>query len=313
MADAGDGGRANRVRTTISWVARKVRRLSAVRTLVAVLQTFDTAGGGLLAGGLAYTALFAMLPGLLLVLSVAALIIDDPTVREQIVSAIAQAAPPLEDVARTALERVTAGAAPTGVVAILGLVWGSSRFYAALDTAMARIFRSAPRRNFIVQTVRGVFVSALLVATPLAALVAGSVISWFVDLAPAGMAIEGLLRTVFRIASPFLSFLVFVAGAAVVYRLVPARHVPARALVPPAIVAGLAMAIIAQAFTFLAPRLVGVAALFGAFVAVFAVLAWLSLSLNVLLLGACWTRVRVVAMTPPSADDGDPPPAAAGA
>lgn len=312
MRDADDveeGGRVDRARALMTWAVHRIGGLGAVRTLTAVLNTYDTAGGGLVAGGLAYSALFALLPGLLLVLSVVALVIDDPTVRAQIVSAIAKAAPPLEQVSRQALDQVTAGAAPTGAVATLGLVWGSSRFYGALDTAIARIFRLAPRRNIVLQTVRGVVMSALLVATPVAALIAGSVLSWLLDVAPAGVAIEGVLRTVVQLASPFLSFLVFVLGAAVVYRLVPARHVPMRALLPPAFLAGLAMAGIAQLFTSLAPRLVGVATLFGAFVAVFVVLAWLSLSLNVLLLGACWTRVRVVAMEPPPSD-GDRPAAA---
>jgi membrane protein len=312
-AEAEEESRADRLRELAARVARKVGGTAAAQTLAAVLKTYDDAGGGLVAGGLAYSALLALLAALLLVLSTVAVVVGDAGVREKIVAAIAQAVPPIEDVARTALEQVSAGAAPTGLVAIVGLAWGSSRFYAALDTAIARIFRSAPRRNFIVQTARGLAVSALLVATPVAALVAGSVLSWFLDLAPAGMVIEGVLRTVFRVASPFLSFALFVFGAAVVYRVVPARRVPARALWPPALVAGLVMAVIAQLFTFLAPRLVGVAALFGAFVAVFAVLAWLSLSFNVLLLGACWARVRVVSMTAPSMPvGGEPDPMGAG-
>jgi membrane protein len=313
-AEAQEESRADRVRDLAAWIAGRLGGIAAVRTLAAVLRTYDAAGGGLVANGLAYSALLALLPGLLLVLSVVALIVDDPGVREQIVAAIARAVPPLEDVSRTALEQVSAGAGPTGVVALLGLVWGSSRFYGALDAAVARIFRSAPRRSFVARTARGLVVSALLVATPVAALVAGSVVSWLIDLAPAGMVIEGALGTVFRVASPFLSFALFVFGAAVVYRLVPTRRVPARALWPPALVAGLAMAVIAQLFAFVAPRLVGVAALFGAFVAVFGVLAWLSISLNVLLLGACWARVRAVSMAEPTTPvGGEPDPAGAGA
>jgi uncharacterized BrkB/YihY/UPF0761 family membrane protein len=44
---------------------------------------------------------------------------------------------------------------------------------------------------------------------------------------------------------------------------------------------------------FVAPRLVGVAAIYGTFVAAFALLAWLSIAFNLLLLGAAWTDVRV--------------------
>ena len=51
----------------------------------------------------------------------------------------------------------------------------------------------------------------------------------------------------------------------------------------------------------MAPLLLGTAAFYGAFVAVFALLVWLSVSLNVLLLGASWTRVRLLAAMDPDA------------
>ena len=65
-----------------------------------------------------------------------------------------------------------------------------------------------------------------------------------------------------------------------------------RILAPPAIVAGLAMWFLTQAFTFLAPRLVGVAALAGSLATAFIALAWLSFLFQALLYGAAWVRVR---------------------
>lgn len=303
MSKSGEVDRVDRARMLAERVVRRVGGAPAVKTLLAVLETFDLAGGGLVAGGLAYSALLALLPLLLLVLSVVALVIKNPGVQDQIVTIIAEAVPPLESVARTALEQVSKGAVPTSIVAIVGLVWGSSRFYAALDTAISRIFRAVPRRNAIVQTIRGLVVSALLVAIPVAAIGIGSVLSWLLDLAPSGVEIGGLLRTSIQLLSPFVSVVVFVLATTVVYRFVPSRSVPVRALGLPALLAGLVLAGIAQVFAFVAPRLAGTAALFGAFVAVFAVLAWLSISFNVLLLGACWTRVRLLATTPDEVSD----------
>jgi membrane protein len=305
MSEAETGGLIDRVQARVSRIVHDVLEIKAVQTLLAVFQTYDAAGGGLVANGLAYSALLALLPGLLLLLSVAALIIDDPSVREQIVATIAEAVPPLEDVARSALDAVTAGAAPTSVIALLGLVWGSSRFYAALDHAFARVYYGSPRRNVIVQTIRGLLLSTLLIATPIAVLVLGSAATWLLDLAPDGVEIQGTLRTALQLASPWISVALFVGGTAAVYRFVPARHIPMEALLLPAVAAGLVLATIAQLFTIVAPRLVGVAALFGAFVAVFAILAWLSISLNILLLGASWTRVRVIAASGSAAPAGE--------
>ena len=147
----------DRLRVLAERVVLRVGGLPAVRTLVAVLEAYDGAGGGLMAGGLAYAALIALLPGLLLMLSVFGLLIDDQATREQIVGAIAKAVPPLEEIARTAFEQVSKGAVPTGVIAFVGLLWGASRFYAALDYAFARIFHGARRRNEIERTLRGAF------------------------------------------------------------------------------------------------------------------------------------------------------------
>jgi uncharacterized BrkB/YihY/UPF0761 family membrane protein len=63
---------------------------------------------------------------------------------------------------------------------------------------------------------------------------------------------------------------------------------------PPAIVVGIALALFTQLFTYIAPRLIGAAALYGTFVAIFALLVWLGFSFQALLLGASWVRVRTV-------------------
>ena len=62
-----------------------------------------------------------------------------------------------------------------------------------------------------------------------------------------------------------------------------------------------------QLFAFIAPLMTRISAIYGAIVAVFALLAWLSISFNMLLIGAAWTRVRALAAAspdaPPATDD----------
>lgn len=287
-------GRAGlrRLRVLVARVAGRVGGIAAVRTLRATLSVYDAAGGGLVAGGLAYTSLIALLPGLLLVLSIIGILVADPADRERFVVVIAAAVPPLEDIARTAFEQVASGAVPTGILAAIGLLWGSSRFYASLDNALSRVFHDAPRRNAVQRTIRGIVVTALFLALPMLALVTGSVVSWLLDLAPVEMEITGAARGLWRAASPLSSFALFVGGTAAVYRWVPAVRVPFRSLLPPALVVGFVLAAFSQLFTFAAPRLVGVAALYGTFAAIFGLLAWLAIVFNLLLLGAAWTRVR---------------------
>jgi membrane protein len=304
-----DEGSVDRLRVLIERVVLRVGGLSAVRTLIAVLEAYDGAGGGLMAGGLAYAALIALLPGLLLMLSIFGLLIGDQATREQVVAVIANAVPPLEGLARTAFEQVSAGAVPTGLIAFVGLLWGASRFYSALDDAFTRMFHGARRRNEIQLTVRGVIVTGLLVALPLAVLLAGSLASWVLDLAP-NLEITGIARGVFQLATPVGSAVLFVTGTALVFRFVPGNRVPVRAWRLPAILVGIVLAAFTQVFTFIAPRLTHTAAIYGTLVAFFAILVWLSISFNVLLFGASWTRVREVAMArqgvPPTGAEGPP-------
>jgi membrane protein len=313
---ATDGGAgAGRLRVLASQVAERIGGLPAARTFIAVMAVYDDAGGGLVAGGLAFAALFALLPGLLLVLSVVGLLAGDAAVREQLVGSIAAAAPPLESLARLALDQVAVGAVPTGVVAILGLLWGSSRFYGTLDRAFAGIFDDAPRRNEVQRTLRGLALSAAVVALPAVALVAGWVASRLLDVAPAGGAVGAVARAAWAVASPIALVILFVLGTGLVYRVVPAARIPRSARRLPSAVAGLALAAFTQAFTLVAPRLVGAAALYGTFVAIIALLAWLSIGFNVLMLGAAWTRVRTLRPPPPASPEAaDPAPGhAAGA
>lgn len=293
-----DEGGVDRLRVLAERLVARIGGMSATRTLLAVLEAYDGAGGGLTAAGLAYTSLMALLPGLLLMVSIFGLVIHDPATREQLVSTIAQAVPPLEGFARAAFESVSASAVPTGVIAFVGLIWGSSRFYAALDYAFARIFHEGRKRNEIERTVRGVIVTFLLVAVPLGSLVFGVVAGRLISRVP-----DGLAGTLLQLVPPFATFLLFVTGTVLVYRYVPGSRVSWGVLLLPALLVGVILAAFAQLYAFFAPLLTHMAAIYGTFVAFFAILAWLSISFNVLLFGASWTRVREVAM----ARDGAPP------
>jgi membrane protein len=300
--------RVARLRVVANGIAARVGGVPAVRMLAAVLETYDHAGGGLVAGGLAYSALIALLPGLLLVLSVFGLVVTDPAIQSQLVDAISTAVPPLADFAETALTQVSAGAVPGGIIAVIGLVWASSRFYSALDYAIARIFRTAKTRNEIVRSVRGVVLVLLLVALPIVVVFAGTIVQALLDLIPDRETRGGLRDLVLQLATPVGAFALFVVATVMVYALVPSEHVPSSAWRRPALVVGLLLALFTQVFAIIAPLMTRISALYGALVAVFALLAWLSIGFNILLIGAAWTRVRALAMASTEA-----PPAVHGA
>lgn len=264
------------------------RAVSAARD---VLRRYADAGGGLLAGGLTYGALFALLPSLLLISGVLGLIIDDPERRRAIVAGIGESLPPLRGLVEASLESMTTGAVGFGTIGLIGFAWGSSRFYGSLDDAFARIFTDAPKRGLVARTIRGIASVVLLVSVFILGLALTGIGS-FLAAETAGR-LGADTRTLWGIATPLLTTVVFVAAIAAIYRLVPARHVPWRSLLLPAVVVGVLLAALTQLFSFIAPRLIGTAAIYGTFIAIFAAMVWLSTAFQLLLIGAAWVRERI--------------------
>jgi len=91
-----------------------------------------------------------------------------------------------------------------------------------------------------------------------------------------------------------------------VYRAVPTPAPTWRAAFVPGVVAGISLEVVARLFAFLAPRLIGAAALLGTIATVFAALAWLALSFQAILLGAAWVRDRTERQTPSGAQSLQP-------
>ena len=283
-----------------AFLARILGRRQVVAARM-VLDTYGRAAGGLLANGLAFSALFAAIPATLLVLGLAGWIAaGDSAIHEQIIEALIGALPPLADLIRSTVDAIGDDAALTSVVGVVGLVWTISQLFGAVDTAFARIFFDQPERNVFRRTARGFLVVGLIAATVVAA-VAG------LGLVAAFDALSGTHGSLARGATAVLGsppFLALAVSIAVIlgYRKLPPRPPSWHALTMPAVIVGVTLVILSQVFTYLVPRLVGVAALAGSLASVFVALAWLSFSFQALLLGAAWVRVRNAGPPGPAAE-----------
>ena len=261
-----------------------------VATVRRVLDVYGQAPGGLLANGLAFTALFAAIPIALVTLGVAGLLVGDPTVQAQLGVTLAAVLPPLADLVDQALESLSRGAALTSIIGVLGLVWTVSQFYVTIDVAFARIFTDRPERDLVRRTARGFMWVAGLIGAVTALIVGGSLAAAAEVLLPTTT--TALVAFGRVLSSLPVVVLVTIGVVLAVYRVVPPRTPSWRAAAPPAVGAGLAIVGLAQLFLFAAPRIVGVAALAGPLATAFIALAWLSFSFQALLFGAAWVRVR---------------------
>jgi len=255
-----------------------------------VLDIYGAAAGGLLANGLAFSALFASIPTTLLIVGVAGWLTNDAAVRAAVAELLSTTFPPLAELIDESLTALSHGAAATSILGVLGLVWTVSQLYGALDVAFARIYSMDPERDILKRTARGLVVVGILVVGIVGLIVVSAVGAALDALHPSDVPVGGSLASLLG-SIPVLIAL-SIAGVLVVYRTLPPRAPSWRAALIPAVVIGLIIIGLSQIFTFLVPRLVGVAALAGSLASAFIALAWLSFTFQALLYGAAWVRVR---------------------
>ena len=269
-----------------------------------IFDRYGAAEGGLLAGGLAYAALFAIVPAVLLLAGVVGLVYADPIDRAAVISALVDVLPPMRDLIETVLTEVARDAAPISILGAIFLVWGTSRFVVAFEGAIARVMGGEHRRGVLVSNLAALGAVVLMVA----AIPASAILSTVLAFLEAGEQL-GAVRAVGAVLSVALGVLPVLAtlGAMIlVYRIVPQPTPRWHAVIVPGITVGLVLTLVARIFAFLAPKLIGAAALIGTLAAVFAALAWLALSFQAILIGAAWVRDRGERLTPRGARSLEP-------
>jgi uncharacterized BrkB/YihY/UPF0761 family membrane protein len=226
----------------------------------------------------------------LVTLGVAGWLVNDPAVQADLALALGNLFPPLQELVAQALLALSDGAAFTSIVGIVALVWTVSQFYVTLDIAFARIFADRRERDVFRRTARGFLWVAGLVGV-VAVLIIGATLAAAAEmLLPAS---TGSIVGVGRVLSslPVLCLIgAIVVGA--IYRTVPPEGPSWRTIWLPALIVGVGIILLSQLFLFVAPRLVGAAALAGSLATAFIALAWLSFTFQMLLYGAAWVRVR---------------------
>ena len=270
----------------VGLLQRTAMRNRRVRVLLAVMADYGAAGGGLLSAGLAFNALFAIIPALLAVVAFLGLLINDPVSRANTVDFLIQQLPPLQPVAQTIVDTLANGSRVGSVVGIIGLVWGASGFYGALEGALALLFPGTGARGMIQQRVRGVIGVVALVGLVFVAVLVNTVIGTVSSL----VVVPGL--DVFRVVAPVLACLAGIAVCLVVYVFVPVHGPNVVAARAPAVVAGIGIGLLTTLFGLVAPLLVQGFAALGVIASVFAALIWLNFIFQLLLYGAAWACIR---------------------
>jgi uncharacterized BrkB/YihY/UPF0761 family membrane protein len=270
------------VRERLGAIERRARRFPPIRGLLTINDAYNSVGGGLLASGLAFSALFAVIPGMLLVISVLILAAADADTQQRFIQWIETQLPPLASVATEIVVSVKDTAKVGTVIGLVGFLWGASGFYLALENALGRFFPSRRGRDPIMGRVRSMVAVLLVVAGVLAAFAASVVLSVIV-----GDGIVGLISPVIAMGAASLICLAC-------YRLVPVEPPQLQAAAPAALLAGIFIGLLTALFGFIASRFFGGLLAVKALASVFLALIWFGYVFQGLLYGAAYARMRDV-------------------
>jgi membrane protein len=309
---AGDPPRRPAVVERPSLIARVVgRAVAVVEPLVArvlgvpriamandVYSRFASSSGPILARGIAFVALFAVVPAVVVILSIVGLFVSDPAVRAEIVELLTAGIPSMAPVLDEALAGFAGVAPTTGIVGLALLVWSASSLVRAVDGAFRVIFQDSGEGRTPIRDV----VSVLAVA-------AGAFVAAIVLIL---VTLPEFMDEAFGLPGRLVRSVTSLAGVtgllALAFAFVPRPRPAVRALWLPAVATGLTVYLLSELFVFLGPLLFGSAELYGAFGALFLGLVWLSNVTQIILIGAAWVAERDRRARPAMRDGGGEAP-----
>lgn len=269
-------------------VATRLIGLPRVATARRVLDRFSAVDGGLLAAGIAYNAVLALIPIGLLATGLAGIVLTDARSRAELVASIAGFLPPLAGVVDEVVGGLSLASPSVSLVGLVLAAWGTSRLFASLESGIGLMDLGGPRRSLVRRTARRVASIAVLAVMLLAALLAAPVLALAVELSGSSGGVRPVLDALLAVIPPALA-----AGALVaVYRLIPVRRPAWRQIGVPALSGALALVVITRLFVFVTPRVFGANLVYGTLGAILVGLAWLDLVFTVVLIGAAWVRER---------------------
>ena len=269
-------------------------RYGLTRRGVGIYSIYRNTGGSLLGAGLAYAALFALIPALVLVVAGLTLIFDDPSAREDAIDLIIEAFPALQGLSEpaidgatqiTALDGATEVAAIGSIVAIIGFAWAASGLYLNLTRAMERFF-PGERMSGMLARLFGI----LLVLLVIVGVVAAVFVSGVLTVVARALAIDAEL--VLTVAGAAITFALATGLTYGIYRVMPsAPPAPSSARLP-ALLVGATIGVMTLFYGIISPWLVSGFQMFGVAASIFVALVWLRVVFLAMMLGAAMAGYR---------------------
>jgi YihY family inner membrane protein len=242
---------------------------------------------------LAYAMLLTVIPVALLGLFVAGQVLGSGQIEHSVLRDLSEIFPgATKSTLGRLLTEVKVSTTKTGVLALIASVWFGASFWGALDTAFATIY-GVPSRSWWAQKRFGFAMLIVLLVLMISMVAAPTVVSLLqagarnlpFDLARIG-------RVAYRISLGFTLVVLF-GSLCVIYKAVPNRPIPWRAVWPGAAGATLVIAVVALAFPLYLANVSTIAQFGTTIVFVLIVLAWFFVLALIILAGGVLNSMRL--------------------
>lgn len=252
-------------------------------------QKFGEDHGAYMAAAVAFFALFSIFPLLLFMVAIAIWTLRDPSAQPRVIDLFARLMPASIEIVRDVLARVQGNATGLGILGAIGFLWGGSGVFTALEYALNLAFDAPAARSLVRRTVLAVGM-ALLVGALVVVGVAAQTLALALGrlqrfLGPSGVSdfmYPSLARSVLL---QLLTLLALIAGAFLIYYLVPNIPRSARRVWFGAAVAGVALFAGQAAFNWYLLIFANFSLVYGPVTAVVALMIWLYVAAAIIIFG----------------------------
>ncbi len=274
------------------YIQRLAQRRSSVRLVLATVAAVTRNDTQQLIAGVAYYGMVSLLPFSVVVLQILPWLLGEDGARTWFASISSGALPPNIDVSTLWPSQPPAVAGATGLVALLGLLWGSYKLFGAVGLVVNRAWGIAPAQVGIIGKMREyLFLSAMAIGLLISTVLTYVTVPNLAVNALRAIQLGGLANVVEmqRWWPSLLAWVLSVIVFLLVYRYVPERHVQWRwaflGAVSASIIFEAAAYVFALFFSYIAPQRL----FYGPLASVLIILIWLFVSALTLVSGAVLT------------------------
>ena len=287
-APRGFGALVARVTALLAWWGRT--RVGRANT------RFGAAGGGLLTGGIAYSALFSVFAGLTLgYATFMAVLGGHDGLRTAVLAALASALPGLIDTCdgQGLLNpndlHLGVGLSVAGAVALVMLVLSAVSAVGALRTALRAMFQDRSPSNPFTGRLRELAGFAGIAGAVLVSAVAGVALTSAADWALGLLGWRDVSGPVVRGLGIAVTFVIDAGVFMLVVRVLAGQHPPRRDLLGGAALAALGLGVVRVLGTSVVAGSVRANPVLASFAVIVVLLAWINLVARIVLMAAAWT------------------------